>query len=107
MSHYTSEHEQHLFRCRLCQGKFASSTRFGVFSHLRKMHRKDESDENLTRRHVIIPMDIRRVYCHTCYQNEEKESYEWCCQKLRDLEQVLVEHRDKCVPPQIFETCHL
>ncbi len=98
MMHYNQNHQQHLFRCRLCQGQFASATRFGVFAHLRKIHRKDESDEDLTRRHMILPMDIRRLYCTICAEKEGGDSEaQWCCQKLRDLEEPITEHRDKYV----------
>ena len=105
MMHYNQNHQQHLFRCRLCQGQFASATRFGVFAHLRKIHRKDESDEDLTRRHMILPMDIRRLYCTICAEKEGGDSEaQWCCQKLRDLEEPITEHRDKYVINSFSET---
>ncbi len=96
LSHYNANHKQHLFRCRLCQGKFVSGTRFGVCAHLRRSHHKDESDGDLARRHMILPLDIRRVFCRLC-EGSSGVGGEWCCQRLRDLDDSLVEHKDRLV----------
>ena len=43
---------------------------------------------------VQIPYDTRRIYCHSCAKDEGR-IVEWCCQKLRDVEDELVEHRNR------------
>ncbi len=94
-SHYKSNHSSILFKCRVCHGDYVSAERLDVLQHLRDEHSKVEPDEELIKSGAVqIPYDTRRVYCHACSKDNDKV-VEWCCQKLKDIEDDLVEHRNK------------
>ena len=92
--HYSSNHSVLLFKCKICNSDYTSEDRFRLFDHLKHEHGKaDKAEEELLAQDIVVPHDIRRIYCTACIKDGKRT--EWMCQDVLDIEQDLHEHREE------------
>ena len=91
-------HRDVFFKCQQCRERFQAANVKDIFEHLVNFHKKrDDDPEYLLKHYTIIPSDLRRIYCVTCYKDASDTSKvpEWCCQTLAELKSTLIEHMEE------------